>query len=271
VHGRIRLEYLSSANTVTFEQLIAQQRSHFGRVVQDLARRHHLAPQEIEELRIVVDRALERNNYELLRAFDGRSTWETYLSTVVTRLFFEFQGDMWGPWRPTPRASRLGPAGILLEELVVRDGLAIPEAIHVMRTTHRVDVPQARLEQMAAQLELHAEHARAANATRETSSQTVDVQSALRDAMALLLPDDRLILAMRFGDGQPLTRIAKVMKIDARPLQRRIDQAKEVIRTSLQMQGVAADDIEVVLEQAEADAHTVKRTWWTTVRSRASR
>ena len=78
-----------------------------------------------------------------MRGFDGRSTWETYLSTVVTRLFFEFQGDLWGQWRPTPQASRLGPTGI------VRDGLAIPEAIQVMRTTHRVAVPLTRLEEMA--------------------------------------------------------------------------------------------------------------------------
>jgi DNA-directed RNA polymerase specialized sigma24 family protein len=255
---------------VTFEQLIAEQRSHFGRVIQDLARRHHLAPQETAELQVVVDRALERNDYELLRAFDGRSTWETYLTTVVTRLFFEFQNELWGQWRPTPHASRLGAAAVLLEELVVRDGLAVADAFHVMRTTHRVDMPQARLEQLTSQLGLHNDHTRSANATRESSAATLDVQAALRDAMALLSADDRLILAMRFGDGQPLTRIAKVMKVDPRPLQRRIDRATDVIRTSLRMQGIAADDVEALLEQAETE-HSPQRKWWSMVLPRPLR
>jgi len=91
---------------VTFEQLISQQRPHVGRVLQALARRHHLAPPEIAEFQVVVDLAFERNDYELLKAFDGRSTWETYLTTVVTRLFFSYQGGLWGQWRPTALAQR---------------------------------------------------------------------------------------------------------------------------------------------------------------------
>jgi len=256
---------------VTFEQLISQQRPHVGRVLQALARRHHLAPPEIAEFQVVVDLAFERNDYELLRAFDGRSTWETYLTTVVTRLFFSYQGELWGQWRPTALAQRLGPTAVLLEELVLRDGLAITEAIDVMRTTHRVDASVTRLEDIAAQLALREERPRPPNATRDAALQTLDVQSALRDAMALLSPDERLILAMRFGDQQPLTRIAKVMKIEARPLQRRIDQASEVIRTSLQMQGIPAEHIDVLLQHAETESSSPHRKWWTVVLPRPSR
>lgn len=251
---------------MTFEQLIAQQRSHVRRVLQDLARRHHLAPQEVDEFQLVLDRALERNDYELLRAFDGRSTWETYLTTVVTRLFFGFQGELWGQWRPTSLAQRMGPTAILLEELVVRDGMAIGDAIDVMKTTHRVDVPRLRLETMAAQLGLHKDLQISSTGPQlDPQVHALDVQSALRDAMALLSPDDRLILAMRFGDQQPLTRIAKMMKIEVRPLQRRIEQAKAVIRTSLHTQGVADEDIDVLLQHAETESSSPHRKWWTMV------
>jgi hypothetical protein len=130
---------------VTFEQLILQQRPHLERLVQEIARRYHLASTDVQEFRIALDQALERNNYELLRAFDGRSTWETYLRTVVTRQYYLYQTSLWGSWRPSERATRIGAAAVLLEELVLRDRFALPDAIDWMRTTHRVDEPRHKL------------------------------------------------------------------------------------------------------------------------------
>jgi DNA-directed RNA polymerase specialized sigma24 family protein len=43
---------------VTVEQLLAQQKSHVERVVQDLARKHYLSSAEVQELRGAVERAL---------------------------------------------------------------------------------------------------------------------------------------------------------------------------------------------------------------------
>jgi RNA polymerase sigma factor for flagellar operon FliA len=257
---------------VTFEQLIAEQRPHVERVIQDLARRHYLASPEIQELRDTVDRALERNDYELLRAFDGRSTWETYLTTVVTRQFFMFQAALWGHWRPTAAAVRLGPAAMLLEELVLRDRFGLNDAIDWMRTTHRVDLPRHRLLQMAEQLEIAgAASARHRSApAMEAPAPSPTLQAALHDALALVSPDDRLILELRFRDHQPLTRIAAVLKTDARPLQRRIETAKEVIRRSLITQGIDADDVEALLASADGDVAGSHQHWWDMVLARPS-
>jgi hypothetical protein len=106
-----------SIDLATLEQLLLRHSPFVAQVIWEIARRHHFSGDEIKEFGSVVERALERNDYELLRAFEGRSTWETYLSTVVTRLFFRFQAERWGQWQPTFLATRLGPAAILLEEL----------------------------------------------------------------------------------------------------------------------------------------------------------
>jgi hypothetical protein len=255
---------------VTFEQLIEQQRSHVERVVQDLARRHYLASAEIEEFRVAVEGALERNDYELLRAFDGRSTWETYLGTVITRQFFLFQAALWGQWRPSAAAVRLGAAAMLLEELVVRDRFSLNDAVDWMRTTHRVDLPRHRILQLAEQLEIPGANTVARRPTRGTRPIDPHIREALYDALALMSPDDRLILELRFRDRQPLTRIAAIMKIDARPLQRKIDTAKNVIRQSLLTQGIAADDVEALLQTPESDPANVHQQWWNLVLSRPS-
>lgn len=245
---------------MTFEQLIDQQRPHVERVLHEIARRHYLASTEVEEFRAAVERALERNDYELLRAFDGRSTWETYLSTVVTRQFFLFQAAMWGQWRPTGTALRLGPAAMLLEELVIRDRFSLNDAIDWMRTTHRVDLPRHRLHQMAEQLGVSA----LAAANRRPSAEvalTAELRNAVRDALALLAPEDRLILELRFRDHQPLTRIAGLLQIDARPLQRRIETIKAVIGESLLAQGISATDVEALLRGADGEL-AAQQKWW---------
>lgn len=257
-----------------FEQLIAQQRPHIDQVVRDLARRHYLAPAEIEEFRTTVVRAIERNDFELLRAFDGRSTWETYLSLVVTREFFLFQGVLWGQWRPTGSARRLGPAGVLLEELVLRDRLSVSESIELMRSVHRVDLPRYRLQKMAEQLQLTSGAPTMRQGSVPNSVQNTlgpAVQSALRGALALLSPDDRLILELRFRDRQPLARIAKMMGVDGRPLQRRLEHVKDVIGHSLIREGIPRHDVELLLQHADGDAADPRQKWWQAVLTRPTK
>jgi hypothetical protein len=259
---------------VTFEQLIVQQRAHIEQAVRDLARRHHLAPAEIDEFEITVLRSLERNDFELLRAFDGRSTWETYLNLVVTREFFLFQGELWGQWRPTATAHRLGPAAVLLEELVVRDHLSLAEAIDLMRSVHRVDMPRYRIAHMARQLRLDAgleTKAHEPAALRADAPADRRVQDLVRKALALLSPDDRLIVELRLRDGQPLTRIARIMRMDVRPLQRRLDHVTSVLTEALLAEGIQRAEVDALLRQADAGSSPSLQTWWQTVLSRPSK
>ena len=254
--------------TEIFERVLREQRPHVERLVQDIARHYHLASHEIAEFTTVVERTLERNDYELLRAFDRRSTWETYLSTVLTRLFFDFQLGLWGQWRPSAVSTALGPAAMLLEELVLRDHLPLADATELMRTTHRVDLSRHRIQSLARELGLPREfgpHDAAIapeGAADSAAANDPAIHAALSDAIALLSPEDRLLLAMRYVDRQPITRIAKVLKAAPRPLQRRVEQAKEVLRTSLLTQGIALDDVDALLMQAEVDANSPHRKWW---------
>jgi len=259
-------------NSATFERLIHEQQPHIQRVMRDLARRYHLAATEIDDFARQIERALERNDFELLRAYDRRSTWETYLTTVVTRLFFGFQSELWGQWRPSAAAQRLGPTAMLLEELISRDRLACNDAAQLMRTTYHVDLPRHRIEALARDLGLieDGDLFDAVGSQPSGDLHAPSLQIALRDAMALLSADDRLLMTMRYVDHQPITRIAKALRNDPRPLQRRIEQAKEVLRTSLLTQGIAMEDVDALLLQAEVDANSPHRKWWMMVLARPS-
>lgn len=249
----------------TFAEVLAQHRAHIGREVLRLAYRHYLSPEELGDFATLVERQFERNDYELLRAFEGRSTWETYLSTVTTRLFFNFQMELWGQWRPSSRAMRLGPAAVLLEELVARDGLAFEAAIEIMRRTHRVDESEYRLKEYYRQLGLDAPAPPDSIAEdTEGDGRKRAIELALRDALAILSAEDRLLLTLRYRDCEPVTRIAKLLKDDPRPLQRRIETAKDVLRTSLTTQGISPHDADAILRNADADAtlRSRRKRWW---------
>lgn len=256
---------------VTFEDLLAQKRPHVERVIQDLARRHYLASTEIQEFRGAVERALERNQYELLKAFDGRCTWETYLDTVVTRQFFLFQAAMWGQWRPSNTALRTGAAAVLLEELVVRDRFSVGDAIDWMRTSHRVDQPRPKLQQMAERLGLCAAPGRRPAAVPTPSPVDADLRAVLGEALASLSADDRLVVELRFRDSQPLTRIAAVLNLAARPLQRRIDAITQTLRDVLRARGIDAVDIETLLRTSAHESAATQQHCWNLVPMRPSK
>lgn len=248
---------------MTVDHLFLQQQHSIDRVVHDVARRHHLAAIEVDEFRRAVHRAFERHDYEWLRTFDGRSRWETYLRTIITRLFFAFRAELWGGWRPSPAAERLGPTAMLLEELVRRDQLPLAEAIALMRGPHRVDLSSARLTQLAHTLALTAPVGGAAGMADEGPMPDADRAAALADALALLSADDRLLLELRLRDRQPLARIARLLKIELRPLQRRLDRAVAVLRTSLEVQGLPAAAIDEMLAAANGGTDGESRGWYT--------
>jgi hypothetical protein len=52
---------------------------------------------------------LIENDYRILRSFEGLASLGTYLTTVIARLFLDFQIHEWGRWRPSAAATRLGP------------------------------------------------------------------------------------------------------------------------------------------------------------------
>jgi DNA-directed RNA polymerase specialized sigma24 family protein len=255
---------------VTFEQLIAQQRPHLERLVHSIARRNLLASSDIEDFRAAVERALERNDYELLRAFDGRSTWETYLHTVLLREFYLFQLSLWGDWRPSATARRMGPAAMLLEELVARDGFLLSDAVDWMRSTHRVDQPRHKLMHLAERLGLGRPLPRRIPLVVEAVPNG-EMRHAVRDALLQLTADDRLLLELRFRDRQPLTRIAALLKVEVRRLQRRLEEVKSQIRERLIAQGFEAAAVEAFLSAADSDASGSDRKWWELVLARPSK
>src|SRR5262249_20530165 len=238
--------------SVNYEQLFVSQLPVVDRVISQVCHRHHLRHSEREEFASDVRLHLVERDYEVLRRFRQRSSLATYLTVVVQRQFLNYRNHVWGRWRPSAEAARLGPTAILLERLTGRDGWTFEEAQQQMRTNHSVE--QTRDELYAIWLELSptaagrrlvpedvasdvaspapGPDANIVRAGREFERHRIAV--ALERAWQAATAEDRLLLKMRFRDGFTVSQIAATLHLKQKPLYRTFERLLARLRAEMQ-------------------------------------
>ncbi|HUF46207.1 MAG TPA: hypothetical protein VMM93_00260, partial [Vicinamibacterales bacterium] len=93
--------------------------------IRTFCRRQRLSATEAEDFASEVRLHLLDRERAVLRAFEGRSSFQTYLLTVIRHQFRDWRNALWGKWRPSAEARRLGPLAVRLEMLLVRDRLPL--------------------------------------------------------------------------------------------------------------------------------------------------
>ena len=119
---------------MTREQLFLSQRALIERVIAWVCAKHGLRGADAEDFRSTVMVRLIEKDYEVVRKFQGLSSFKTYLSAVINRMYLDYQVQRFGKWRPSAEARRLGPVAMRLERLLSRDGLTFDEACGVLLT-----------------------------------------------------------------------------------------------------------------------------------------
>jgi RNA polymerase sigma factor for flagellar operon FliA len=240
-----------------YEPLLASHLGAVERVVAFVCRRNRLSADDADEFGGVVRLKLVEDNYAMLRAFEGRSSLQTYLTVVIQRLYLDFRISQWGKWRPSAEARRLGPTAVLFERLTTRDGLTAGEARMVMRANHGVTETDAELDAIAARLphrtkrrvvsdealidipgSSHDGEVRVLRA--EAEAENIRGFAALEAALADLTTQDRLIIKYRFEHGLQVVQIARLMHLEQKPLYRRIEGILRALRIRLEAAGVDA-------------------------------
>jgi RNA polymerase sigma factor (sigma-70 family) len=248
---------------VDYQKLLTDNLSLLQRVVQGVARRHRLRPDEADDIFGDVQLKLVENDYQILRQFQQRASLRTYLTVVVTRHVLDKRNALWGKWRPSAYAKRLGPIATQLERFITRDGLSFQEAVQSLRMNYFVSEPEEELYRMSlgfpdrlarsfvndAMLhdapgskspEPRFELERRAALSRKTGL-------ALNAALAGLDTVDRLLLKMYFKEDLQISSIAKVLKIDQKLLYRRKERVLAVLARELAAQGVERNDVLEIL------------------------
>lgn len=234
-------------------------------VTAQVCRRHRLSGAEADDFRSDVRLHFIERNYEVLRKFEGRCALATYINVVVQRQFLDFRNRMWGRWRPSTDARRLGPTAILIERLVTRDGWTLDQAIEMLRVNHQIEIdetlrtfcntfaaraPGRRLvsEDDAADVASSGPAADDNVVKAERDFLAKRVHAALDRARQALPPVDRLILKMRFEDRAAVADIARVLHLEQRPLYRTLERLLKAIGAAMAADGISRADIEALFD-----------------------
>jgi RNA polymerase sigma factor (sigma-70 family) len=241
------------------EQLLLQQLPYIERVGRNGARRHGLRPEDAEDFVSELKLKLIAGDYAVIRKYKGESTFTTYLHSVVSHYLLDYRDRLWGKWRPSAEAKRLGDLAVLLERLLVRDGHSLDEACEMVRVNYRWEATRAELDDLAARLPVRV-RTRGASVAPEDAPEVPDpaaraderlieadqdrerqrVADAVRQAVAGLPDEDRLIVRMRVDDGFTVGEIARTLHLEAKPLYRRLDRIFKSLREELQRHGIDA-------------------------------
>jgi RNA polymerase sigma factor (sigma-70 family) len=253
---------------LTSEKLFLEHLGWIDRVASMACSRAGMWGAEAEDFANWIRLKLMEDDYAAIQKFRGDATPKTFLATVVIRQLQEYRRQRGGRWRRSAAAERLGPPAADLEALVYREGYTLEQAGQKLRTSGRTTLSDAALARLLEQLprrsplrpvhmpgdaaldtaegRLRADERIAAE---EVVAERERVMGALRRAMDRLDPDDRMIVRMHFADGMTLPAVARVLKLEQKPLYRRIEKLRAELQASLEGDGVRGEDVHSVLEE----------------------
>lgn len=254
----------------SLEAAFLEQLPVIDRVAGLIGRRNGLIGEEVADFSSWVRLKLIEDDYQVLRKFRGESAIGTYLTVVIALLGRDYRVQQRGRWRPSAAARRLGGVAVRLETLVRRQGYRIDQAGEMLRTAGETSLSDRELAALLAKLpnrvplrpvpagadplltvesEAHADSLVAGESAREARQA---VNAALQRVMAGLSVEDRLILRMRYWEGSSVAEIGRALRLDQKPLYRRLERLLAQLRRELAAAGVVHDAVSELLDDAVA-------------------
>lgn len=240
--------------------LLSEQLGRVYRTAEWLARRNGFGADEAEAFRSSLLDHLTADDYLVIRRFRGESSLGTYLTMVAASHLRDFRAARWGRWRPSAEARRIGPPAPRLEWLVYRQELTLLEAGEVLRSRGETEMTDRQLAALFARLprrkrlrpvEVHTDREPAtpdglasgdAASDLEARQERDRVYRALGLALSELPAEDRTLLRLHYWEGATVPVIARLLGRRAKPLYKRLDRLKLLLRKRLKAVGVEPAD-----------------------------
>jgi hypothetical protein len=252
------------------EEIFLRSLDLIKRIVDYACRRSRLRPEDKDEFLSKVHVKVMEDGYAVIRRFEGRDNakLDTYLTTVVNRFLLDFLDHLWGKWRESAEAHRLGGVAERLEQLINRDGYTFDEACEILRTNEKVELSVPQLADLGAKLPPRARREFVGEGPlrfkparelppdqqleeKELEGMRLRVYKALHRTLDTLSSDDRLFVKMlgKFS----IADIARIWKVDQKPLYRRRDKLLKSLKKEMERQGVRREEVNAILGCLKAD------------------
>lgn len=232
------------------------------RLMQQVCRKKRFSPADCEDFCSWAVTRLIENDYQKLAGYRGRGPFRCYLATVIARLGMDYCDKLWGKWRPTAAARRLGRAAIALERLLIRDQLAWSEAVQSIQESQGVSeerletiyalLPNRPVRRLEDEKDLHLVASQSGNPHRELlakelKQQWLVVEQLLEKALSSLTEEENLILKLHFRDGIPLSKISQMLDLEENIYHLK-DRILRRLRQDLEDEGIQPEVLRLLFE-----------------------
>jgi RNA polymerase sigma factor (sigma-70 family) len=250
------------------DQLLLKNLPFIEKAVAQSCRRSHFSPEEAKDFASCVHVKLIEDDYRVFRQFKGESSLRTYLATVIKWFLLDYRDHLWGKWRESAEAKRLGPVAERLERLLVREEYTFDQAVQILQVNEKLGMTEAELEDLRTRLPQRAgrrvvgEEVLQGLPSREPrpdeALEEKDTQAECRRILMKLhraldgLPDEdrvfvKLAMEMKVAD------IARAQGLEQKPLYRRVERICKELRKALEWEGVRREDVQKILGCLQPD------------------
>lgn len=226
---------------------------------------------DAEDFASYVKLKLIEDDYAVIRKFERRGGFPSFISIVIQRLLLDYRIAQWGKWHSSAQARNLGEMAITLEAMLYRDGRTIEETLPFLQrrwpslTKEAVEkiaraLPPRMRRPRAVELELaldavgiEAEHVIDGAFADDRLALSRRIAMIVRQTLRELSEEDRLIFRLRYEGGMSIADVSRMLNVPQKPLYRRLQRCLLAFRRQLEAAGIDSDDVEEVLKSSHAD------------------
>ena len=232
-------------------------------IIRAVCFRNRLQADETEEFASEVKLRLVENDYRILRVFTGKSSIETYLTTVVANMVRDLIRERNGRWRPSEEARRLGEVAERIEELIYRFHYPFHEAYQILTTNFGFSVSDKDVRDIYFKLKvkesrpvaiLYEEDIHDSRGTPE--KQMIATEQYLLENKVTAIIDkmrgelsatDLLMLRMAFDDNLKLTVVAEQLRLTRTEVDHRIREILTIFKRGILQQGINYNEVQELI------------------------
>jgi RNA polymerase sigma factor (sigma-70 family) len=260
----------SPSDNLPPDQLFLKSLPLIDKLIAFACRRSRFSQQDAEDFASCVKIKLIEDDYGVLRKFEGRCKLHTFLGVTIQNLAKDYRDHIWRKHRASAEAKRLGEVAERLEMLLVRDGYTFDEACQILRINQKVDMSVAELADLRAKLPprtgwhkvgeegLQGEAAQDPRPDQELQEKEREVKlrrvlMGVHRALSTLSKDDQLLVKKRTRFS--VAEIARIDKVEQKPLYRRLEKIYKALEKALEREGVRREDVKEILACLRPDLY----------------
>jgi RNA polymerase sigma factor (sigma-70 family) len=253
------------------QQVLEENLETIKLIVKKICYRSSMQEADIEDVISYTYERLIRDDYKIIREFEGKTLPQSFLVLVVTNICKDRFRKHSGRWRPSTKATELGETACRLEKLLYRQKYSFEETIEIIETENlNADekVPsRAEMEKIASQLkvrqrnvtvlpgDLHLTNIATSNPDYESTFRKNELNSRKLELDQVIIQhkrkmgeEEKLILKLHFSDNHNISVISRTLNKTRYHIKKSIDLTLETFKQTILKNGFDRSEIDEILE-----------------------